>query len=151
MNNSPFRSSLPRASATCIVPIVFTKAACRTRENSIMKRETDYILIQRIRECRSASVNILFRGGEPALAGPEFFRYFTEGVKQYITSPVPYGLQSNGTLIDNSYTKFFFRLHHFKFPTSDPCIPLTKTILSFLTSHSSYLIYMYNLSYIRRT
>ncbi len=72
-----------------------------------MKRETDYILIQRIRECRPASVNILFRGGEPALAGPEFFRYFTEGVKQYITSPVPYGLQSNGTLIDNSYTKFF--------------------------------------------
>lgn len=72
-----------------------------------MTKGTADRLIQKICEYRPLSLNILFQGGEPTLAGIDFFRYFTKNVKRDISVPINFGLQSNGILIDNDFAKFF--------------------------------------------
>lgn len=55
------------------------------------------------------SVAFAFQGGEPTLCGIDFFDYFCNTVKKHNTknSTVFYGLQTNGTLIDDDWAKFF--------------------------------------------
>ena len=90
----------------------FYKSASRARDNNTMSRETVDMLIRKIREYGASAVNILFQGGEPTLAGLDFFRCFTDRVRQNLSVPVSYGLQSNGILIDNAWAEFF-RENHF--------------------------------------
>ena len=85
----------------------FYRSASRERENKIMSREAVDTLIQKIRAYQPTSLTILFQGGEPTLAGLDFFRYFTERIRQNISVPVSFGLQSNGLLIDKAFAKFF--------------------------------------------
>ncbi len=85
----------------------FYKAASSSRKNSVMTEETAGMLIRKIREYQPDSVSVLFQGGEPTLAGLDFFRFFTGSMKQNLTQPVSYGLQTNGLLIDNAYAGFF--------------------------------------------
>lgn len=60
------------------------------------------------------SVAFAFQGGEPLLAGLEYFRSFTALVERYNTkhSEIFYGLQTNGTLLTDDWASFF-REHHF--------------------------------------
>jgi uncharacterized protein len=85
----------------------FYRTASRARENKIMTERTVDMLLKRIREYKPAALTVLFQGGDPTLAGLGFFRYFTENMKQNLPIPVSYGLQSNGTLIDEAFAKFF--------------------------------------------
>lgn len=58
-------------------------------------------------------VDFIFQGGEPTLAGLDFFRHFAEKVKT--CSPdvsVSYALQTNGTLLDDDWAAFLAR-HNF--------------------------------------
>lgn len=50
-----------------------------------------------------------FQGGEPLLAGKDWFRAFCAYVKKknYKNSPIYYGLQTNGTLIDDEWASLF--------------------------------------------
>ena len=56
-----------------------------------------------------SSVAFAFQGGEPLLAGMDYFKFFTETVKKYNTkgSEIFYSLQTNGTLIDDEWARFF--------------------------------------------
>lgn len=56
-------------------------------------------------------VYFTFQGGEPLLAGKEFFRQFVEYVNVSNTSnaKVHYALQTNATLIDNEWAELFRR------------------------------------------
>ena len=49
-----------------------------------------------------------FQGGEPTLAGLEFFEKFVECVKKYKKkeTKVNFCLQTNGTLLDDNWVKF---------------------------------------------
>ena len=56
-----------------------------------------------------SSVAFAFQGGEPLLAGMDYFKFFTEAVKKYNTkgSEIYYSLQTNGTLINDEWARFF--------------------------------------------
>lgn len=55
------------------------------------------------------SVSFAFQGGEPLIAGLDYFRNFVALVRRYNTadSPIHYGLQTNGTLVDDEWAEFF--------------------------------------------
>ena len=56
----------------------------------------------------SESCNFCFQGGEPTLAGLDFFREFTGCVKKHKkkSQKISYSLQTNGTRINNEWLKF---------------------------------------------
>lgn len=55
------------------------------------------------------SIAFAFQGGEPTIRGLDFFRFFCKRVDELNTkgSTIYYGLQTNGTLIDDRWAKFF--------------------------------------------
>ena len=81
--------------------------------NGIMTDETMDALIRRISEELSGkgTANISFQGGEPTAAGLDYFKKFTEKMKQYPDIKVNYALQTNGTLITEEWAQFFAENH----------------------------------------
>ncbi len=80
----------------------------------IMTEETVKTLAFRIDEAleHDGTANISFQGGEPTVAGLDYFRMFTRIMKQYPNITVHYSLQTNCTLIDKEWAEFF-REHNF--------------------------------------
>ena len=85
----------------------FYKEASRGRENKIMTDETADMLIRQICAYQPSALSVVFQGGEPTLAGLDFFRRFADKVRHHIGCPVHYALQTNGLLIDNAFAAFF--------------------------------------------
>lgn len=81
-----------------------------------MSLETAENLIKKMFDfCGTDSVlTFMFQGGEPLLAGLEFFEKFTETAEKLKTqgSIINYSLQTNGTLISEEYCEFF-KKHNF--------------------------------------
>lgn len=62
---------------------------------------------------RGDTVSFAFQGGEPTLAGLDFFRFFTDEVRKVCgTARVSYTLQTNGILLDDAWCEFL-KEHHF--------------------------------------
>ena len=75
--------------------------SCETAEN-LIKKMFDF--------CGENSVlTFMFQGGEPLLAGLDFFKKFVEAAERLRTqgSIINYSLQTNGTLIDEEFCSFF--------------------------------------------
>lgn len=72
-----------------------------------MTDETADVLIQKIREYRPSALCVMFQGGEPLLAGLEFYKSFAAKIKGNIKAPVSFSLQTNGLLIDDGFAQFF--------------------------------------------
>jgi len=55
------------------------------------------------------SVAFAFQGGEPLIAGMDYFKFFTENVNRYNkrNSRIFYSIQTNGTLINAAWADFF--------------------------------------------
>lgn len=55
------------------------------------------------------TVAFAFQGGEPTLAGIDYFEYFVDTVKRLNTknSRIFYSIQTNGTMIDDKWASFF--------------------------------------------
>lgn len=55
------------------------------------------------------SVAFAFQGGEPLIAGKEYFENFVSLVNRYNTkgSEIYYSIQTNGTLVDDEWARFF--------------------------------------------
>lgn len=77
----------------------------------IMSCETAENLVRKAFQKESRRVLFAFQGGEPTLAGLEFFESFTELVGKYNTrgAAVEYTLQTNGLLIDEKWARFLAR------------------------------------------
>lgn len=65
----------------------------------------------------SGTINFLFQGGEPTLAGPEFFQHFITFEQEFSEKyrkkiQVQHALQTNGLLLDDSWAAFL-QEHHF--------------------------------------
>ncbi len=78
----------------------------------IMTQETASCVIASSLELADGdSVYFTFQGGEPLIAGKEFFLYFIDKVKQLNSkgSKVYYALQTNGTLVDEEWADMFKR------------------------------------------
>lgn len=65
-------------------------------------------LLEAVFAVRPKLVSFAFQGGEPTLAGLDYFRYFTEQVKQMndCFARVSYSLQTNGLVLDAEFARF---------------------------------------------
>ncbi|MBQ8784349.1 MAG: SPASM domain-containing protein [Clostridia bacterium] len=80
----------------------------KNRENAslgFMKKETAENIIKKAAEI-SKEAMFVFQGGEPLLAGVEFYKDFAEMCKGYGLK-AHYSIQTNGTLIDEEFIRFF--------------------------------------------
>ncbi len=79
--------------------------------SELMKIETAENLIRKMFDfCGEDSVlTFMFQGGEPLIAGLDFFKKFVKTAESLKTkgSAINYSLQTNGTLIDEDFCKFF--------------------------------------------
>ena len=84
------------------------------RSFGIMERKTATKIIENI-FCLEAGdeVSLAFQGGEPTMAGLDFFRFFVSEVERVRGKvQVCYSLQTNGTMLDENWCAFF-RKHRF--------------------------------------
>ncbi|MCI6244862.1 MAG: radical SAM protein, partial [Eubacterium sp.] len=75
-----------------------------------MAKETAETLIRKALEFANGEpAAFAFQGGEPTLAGYDYFEYFVEAVKKYNVknSRVFFSIQTNGTMIDDKWASFF--------------------------------------------
>lgn len=89
----------------------FYKKTASQRASSfckIMSSETVAVLLDKAFEENLSSIYISFQGGEPTLAGLDFFKSFIDAVNKRNKKgiPVSYALQTNGILIDDEFAKF---------------------------------------------
>ncbi len=80
-----------------------------------MSRETAEILVDRAMEYGDRECTFAFQGGEPTLAGLDFFRDFTDLVLSHKNPKklrIHYALQTNGYRLDEEWARFF-REHRF--------------------------------------
>ena len=70
-------------------------------------------LIDRTMEMDVDQINYCFQGGEPCVAGVDYFKRFIDYVNQHNTGKkIRYAIQTNGTLIDQKWVELF-KQHHF--------------------------------------
>ena len=75
----------------------------------IMQQETVLALVQKtLSYAAGGDVTYAFQGGEPLVAGEAFFRGFSETVdaQNLLHSPIHYSLQTNGTLLTDSFCTY---------------------------------------------
>lgn len=79
----------------------------------IMSGTTAELLVSRALEeaGTQGGIGFAFQGGEPTMAGKEYFRNFIEIVKRLNKNKVPvnYGIQTNGLAIDAEWAAFLRR------------------------------------------
>ena len=77
------------------------------RNNGIMSEQTVHTLLLRLREIEGLQqLSISFQGGEPTVAGLKYFEMFVRKMKQ-LPAQIDYSIQTNGTLINEKWAKFF--------------------------------------------
>lgn len=75
----------------------------------IMQKDTARVLIEKaLKYADGGSIAFAFQGGEPTLAGLDYFGYFVNTVKELNKkkSPVFYSIQTNGTVLDEKWAEF---------------------------------------------
>ena len=75
----------------------------------VMKKDTARVLIEKaLRYANGNSVAFAFQGGEPTLAGLEYFRFFVKTVNELNLkkSTVFCSMQTNGTVLDEKWAEF---------------------------------------------
>lgn len=89
----------------------FYHSIAENRKNAsygIMTADTIEVLVKKALEYADHICTFAFQGGEPTLAGIDFYRKLVELVKVYNTKNVRinYAIQTNGTLIDEEWARF---------------------------------------------
>ena len=102
------------ASSNCNIDCsyCFYKRLCKTREAysyGRMSEETLEALIKNAMDYADGTVSFAFQGGEPMLAGIDFYRRAVALQKKYAKKglAVENAIQTNGTLIDDEWARFF--------------------------------------------
>lgn len=93
------------------------EAASRTQPSmGLMSTDTAALLIRRALDDAGpfGDVNFTFQGGEPTMAGLDFYRHFVETVHRSngFHCKVTYCIQTNGSSLDEAWVTFFAE-HHF--------------------------------------
>ncbi len=75
----------------------------------LMPREVSHTLIEKAAGAAEGSITFLFQGGEPTLAGLDFYRDFVSHVKETVPRglAVQYAIQTNGMLLNRDWCRFF--------------------------------------------
>jgi len=93
----------------CFYEDIAEKRSCKSM--GIMSNETaDILIASAFRSAeRGTTVSFAFQGGEPTLAGLDYFRHFTQTAKSLCPPNVSlcFSIQTNGILIDEDWVKLF--------------------------------------------
>ena len=109
----PLSIMLKPASSGCNLRCAYCFYADEARLRSVpnyglMPPSVSHAVIEKAAAAAEGSVSFAFQGGEPTLAGLDFFRDFVDHVKK--TFPpglaVRYAIQTNGTLLDEEWCRF---------------------------------------------
>lgn len=81
----------------------------KDRDQALMSTDTAQRLIERAMGEAEKSVSFAFQGGEPTLAGLDFFRNFVAGVRRAAKPgvQVAFAIQTNGLVVDDEWARFF--------------------------------------------
>ena len=110
----PLSILIKPASSACDLRCAYCFYADEARSRAVpnygmMSRAVSHALIEKAAEAAEGSVTFLFQGGEPTLAGLEFYRDLTAYVRQ--TFPpglaVQYAVQTNGMRLDEEWCRLF--------------------------------------------
>ncbi|MBR4050420.1 MAG: anaerobic sulfatase maturase [Clostridia bacterium] len=86
------------------------EASCREQGfRGLMTKETAENIIKTAVEAAEGSVSFMFQGGEPTLAGLEFYKNFLETEKKYKKENIKFyhSIQTNGFALDEEWVEFF--------------------------------------------
>ncbi len=80
----------------------------------IMDQETAESVIRKVLAREKDGCTFAFQGGEPTLAGLDFYRHWLQTEEKYNVKGIPvfHALQTNGSLLDQAWCEFLAR-HHF--------------------------------------
>ena len=75
----------------------------------MMSAETVGVLAEKLRRAAPRFLSIAFQGGEPTLAGLDFYRDFVRTVRDSVAphTRLSFGFQTNGLLLDDDFAAFF--------------------------------------------
>ena len=75
----------------------------------LMPQEVSHTLIEKAAGAAENRISVLFQGGEPTLAGLDFYRNFVSHMQKTVPRglAVQYAIQTNGTLLDGAWCRFF--------------------------------------------
>lgn len=75
----------------------------------LMSKEVSHVLIEKAARAAEGGITFLFQGGEPIMAGLDFYRDFVSHVQKTVSDglTVKYAIQTNGTLLDEEWCRFF--------------------------------------------
>lgn len=114
----PLSIMIKPASSSCNLRCTYCFYADEAQSRSVpnyglMSGDTSRILIEKAMGAASGSVAFLFQGGEPTLAGLDFFRSFLRDaeVRRPRDLSVHYAIQTNGTLLDEDWCRFLAENH----------------------------------------
>ncbi len=79
----------------------------------IMSRETLRAVLEKTLHHADGQVTLAFQGGEPTMAGLDFFRDVVAYAAEYNTKklPIHFAIQTNGILLDEAWAKFLGENH----------------------------------------
>lgn len=110
----PLSILLKPASSACNLRCTYCFYADEARLRAVashgrMSREVSRALVEKAAGAAEGSVSFLFQGGEPTLAGLDFYRDFVSDVKELLPAgvAVQYAIQTNGLLLDQAWCGFF--------------------------------------------
>ncbi|MFI3229486.1 MAG: radical SAM protein [Bacillota bacterium] len=119
MNNRAITIMIKPASSGCNLQCEYcfynaTASSRKISNQGIMSKETAHNLIDKAVEyVGQGCINFVFQGGEPLLVGIDFYEDFVSYFNKIKgRARVNFSLQTNGTLLNDDYCKFFNR-HNF--------------------------------------
>ena len=115
----PLNILLKPASSGCGLDCAYCFYADEARrrqapDRGVMPEEVSRALIEKALGAAEGYIAFLFQGGEPMLAGLDFYRAFVARVREAAPQglAVRYAIQTNGLLLDREWCRFF-RENHF--------------------------------------
>ena len=110
----PLSLLLKPASSACDLRCAYCFYADEARKREVpdygmMRDEVARAVVEKSLAAAEGSITFLFQGGEPTLAGLEFYRQFTAWVRARVPKglEVRYSIQTNGILLDDDWCRFF--------------------------------------------
>lgn len=80
-------------------------AACQEKKSCVMNKNVSCAVIEKA-AAYAERAHFAFQGGEPTLAGIDFFEYFVSEAEKFFPGRADFSIQTNGLLLDEDFCAF---------------------------------------------
>ena len=80
-------------------------AACQKKKSCVMNKNVSCAVIEKA-AAYAERAHFAFQGGEPTLAGIDFFEYFVSEAEKFFPGRADFSIQTNGLLLDEDFCAF---------------------------------------------